>query len=305
MRKIFITTSCLIVALCAPAAFSKQNAFKNVLKAVSPSIDSAFTTVQEGVSLYSGYHYNPHALFPGTVIFFNGSGLSTFEWEFRDRFFSQIMKNYSFLMFDRSGLGLSPPNLNLSAKNTGTAKLMYEQLIELLKKRHIPGPYLLVAHSYAGRYAGYFALKNSSLVKGILFVDPSPRDYTYKKSVNASFAPAVSDAEKYSAQYMVDHYSGVLVEIAYNDVLGFKKTTEEIKALGAINNQIPVIILSSTGMEAINKQRIVQDWYTSQKQWLNHNPHSTIIQVKSGHCIQIDRPNVVLDQLNLLAKWAN
>jgi pimeloyl-ACP methyl ester carboxylesterase len=45
-----------------------------------------------------------------------------------------------------------------------------------------------------------------------------------------------------------------------------------------------------------------EDWYRSQKQWLNANTQSKIITVDSSHFIQLDQPQIVCEQLQLLAK---
>lgn len=47
----------------------------------------------------------------------------------------------------------------------------------LLKKRHIKPPYILVAHSYDGLYAAYFARKFPNLIQGILMIDSVPNQY--------------------------------------------------------------------------------------------------------------------------------
>jgi len=61
-----------------------------------------------------------------------------------------------------------------------------------------------------------------------------------------------------------------------------------------------VIILSSTYME---KHAPIQgDWIKQQQQWLNKNPHSKIIQIKSGHFIQLQHPELVCDQLQQLVR---
>lgn len=259
---------------------------------------SELTTVDSGVKLYSEYYPNTSTKFKGTIIFINGSGTSMGEWGQNKKFFNCAKKTGSLFFYDRSGLGKSPPNFNYSAKNPITAKLISDQLSILLKKRHIPSPYLIVAHSYGSMYAGYFILKNPQLIKGVLLVDPVPRNFQFSETLLKPVNQGIIDAKKHSSRYMYDHYSGQDVEGSY-EFLGFNRSKEQIKKLGAIDNNIPVVIISSTGMEYKVKP-IIEDWYNTQKQWLNKNPHSKIFQVKSGHFIQIHRPHVVCKQLKNL-----
>ena len=90
---------------------------------------------------------------------------------------------------------------------------------------------------------------------------------------------------------------------AIYQLLGFSQSKDELKSLGSISGNTPIVIISSTNMEYKVKP-IIGDWYSQQKQWLNKNPNSKIFQVKSGHFIQIDRPNIVCQQLNHLVNIA-
>ena len=258
-----------------------------------------FTTVQNGVSLYSDYFPNTAAKFKGTVIFFNGSGTGSEEWGMNTNFLNCAKKQNSLFFYDRSGLGGSPPNLNQSPKNSNTGKMINDQLMLLLEKRHIPAPYILVAHSYGAMYAGYFALKNPKLVKAILLIDPVPSDYESSNDIITWYKKGVLDAQEHSASYMYDHYDGSHLDVVYQ-LIGFSESKAQIKKLGEINNDIPVVIMSTTDMEYKEKP-IKSDWYTTQKQWLNKNPDSKIFQVKSGHFIQIERPYLVCEQIKKLS----
>ncbi len=256
---------------------------------------SELTTVEPGIKLYSEYYPNPTAKFKGTIVFINGSGTSMGEWGQNKKFFHCAKKAGSLFFYDRSGLGKSPANFNYSEKNFITGKLISNQLLILLKKRRVPAPYLIVAHSYGSIYAGYFALKNPKLVKGILFVDPVPRDFQFSDKLMKPYKKGIGEAIKNPASAIYKKYNGSEVE-AFYQMLGFTESKKQLKELGDISNSIPVIIISSTGMEYKVKP-IKEDWFTAQKQWLNKNPHSKILQVKSGHFIQIDRPNIVCRQL--------
>ena|SRR3990167_7470303 len=263
---------------------------------------SAFASAGEltdigGVKLYSEYYPNSASKFKGNIVFINGSGTSMGEWGQNKKFFQCAKKQGSLFLYDRSSLGGSPQDTNLSAKNPITAKLISDQLAALLHKQKIKPPYIIVAHSYGSMYAGYFVLTHPGLVKAVLLVDPTPRDFYFSNAIMGSIKNGIKYAMSHNETAVYKKYKGTTEEIY--QMMGFSQSKDELKKLGSINNKIPVVVISSTGMEYKIKP-ITEDWYTSQKQWLNNNPDSKIFQVKSGHFIQIHRPDVVCDQLENL-----
>src|SRR5579872_7110564 len=130
------------------------------------------TNISPGISIYSEFYPNPSAKFKGTIIFINGSGTDLSEWKSNKDFFDCAKKMGSVFLYDRNGVGKSPPDLQLSANNPLTARQVSDKLTALLKQLNIRPPYLFVAHSYGAIYAGYFVLKNPSLVRALLLVDP-------------------------------------------------------------------------------------------------------------------------------------
>ncbi|MCX7124311.1 MAG: alpha/beta hydrolase [Gammaproteobacteria bacterium] len=256
----------------------------------------------DGVKLYSEYYPNQSAKFKGTIIFINGSGTSMGEWGQNKKFFQCAKKAGSLFLYDRSSLGGSPQDTSLSTKNPITAKLISDQLIALLNIQKIKPPYIIVAHSYGGMYAGYFVLMHPNLVKAVLLVDPVPRDFYFSNALMRDFKDGGQYAGNHNEAAVYKKYKGETEGIY--QMLGFSQSKDELKKFGAINNNIPVVIISSTGMEYKVKP-IKEDWYTSQKQWLNKNPDSKIFQVKSGHFIQIDRPDVACKQIKKLIGIVN
>ena len=252
------------------------------------------TNLESGISVYSEYYPNPTAKFKGTIIFENGSGTDISEWKSNRRFFNCVKQSGSVFLYDRNGLGKSPPDLQLSSSNPITAELISDKLSVLLKKLNIKPPYIIVAHSYGAIYAGYFILKNPTLVKGLLFVDPVPRDFNFSTEVMHKYKKGIEEAKIQPASYIYKKYTGSESEVFYQ-LLGFNESKRSIKQLGDVDDAIPVVIISSTGME--KKHPLKEDWYTSQKQWLNENPRSKIIQVSSDHFIQLKMPREVCSEL--------
>ena len=261
--------------------------------------------------LYSEYYLNPKAPFKGSIIFQNGSGTDLTEWTQNKTFLDCVRKLGNIFLYDRSGLGKSPADLSMSLKNPMTAKLINTKLTILLKKRHIKLPYILVAHSYGAMYAGYFARKYPRLVKGIILIDPVPPRYQWSSDFLISHNTTVSEFErmkKMKARELYKQYSFAITNKnnkmsaqLFYQLLGFQKTIKQLQTLPALSNKIPVVIISSTYME--KNAPIKGDWYKQQKKWLNKNARSKIIQVKSGHFIQLQHPNLVCKKIKELIQF--
>ena len=183
---------------------------------------------------------------------------------------------------------ISDKKINLGPFNRA---LIFNKLVNLM---------IIVSHSYGVMYAGYFTLKSPALVKGMLLVDPVPRDFNFSTKAMQECKKGIEEAKIQPARNIYKKYNGSRAEVFYQ-LLGFNETKRSIKQLGDINSAIPVTIISSTGME--KKHPIQGDWYVSQKQWLNKNPKSKIIRVSSDHFIQLQKPQGVCDELKQLLNY--
>ena len=70
------------------------------------------TTIEPGVTLYSEYYPNSNAKFKGTLIFENGAGTLIEEWKQNKKFLNWAKQAGSLFLYDRSGLGKSPPDFH-------------------------------------------------------------------------------------------------------------------------------------------------------------------------------------------------
>ena len=103
------------------------------------------------------------------------------------------------------------------------------------KKRHIKPPYIIVAHSYGGMYAGYFARKYLNLVKGMLMIDPVPNNYQWSFSFLNQYKTDMNKMRKLSTdaaytQYSYDkaNKSNVMPAQLFYQLIGFDKTKNQI-----------------------------------------------------------------------------
>ncbi|MFC0186760.1 alpha/beta fold hydrolase [Fictibacillus aquaticus] len=95
-------------------------------------------------------------------------------WHLAERFSKN--KNYSVLVYDRAGYGMSSPS---SIKRT--PRHVAEELAQLLSKLNVTHKVVLVGHSQGGLYIQQFARAYPHLVKGLVLVDPlSANDNIFK-----------------------------------------------------------------------------------------------------------------------------
>lgn len=261
-------------------------------------------TQLSNVKIYSEYFPNKHAKFKGTIVFENGSGTPLTEWT-ENKIFLQCVKQLgSLFTYDRSGVGKSPPDLSMSIEKPMTAKLINSKLMKLLKKENIDPPYILVAHSYGGMYAGYFARKFPNLVQGILMVDPVPNNYEWSDNFlqrHNTTKEQIQQMQKISSKELYRKYSdanSLMSAQLFYQFIGFKQTKNQVNRLPLLSDKIPVVIVSSSDME--KNAPIKGNWYEQQKQWLNSNIHSKIIKVNSGHFVQLENPKLICEQIKTL-----
>ncbi len=81
----------------------------------------------------------------------------------------EISKKNRVCTYDRAGLGKSEPAPNLPRTSQDVAK----DLSALLAKAGVPGPYLLVGHSFGGIHIRVFASQYPDKVLGLVLVDSS------------------------------------------------------------------------------------------------------------------------------------
>ena len=268
-----------------------------------------FTEI-DGSILYSQYHPNPNSKFQGSIVFQNGSGSSLEVWtELNKNLFECIKQQGNVFVYDRSGLGKSLPDFSISLKKPITAELVNSKLIKLLKRDHIKAPYILVSHSYGGMYAGHFARNYPDSVVGMLMVDPVPSNYQYSDQIRKQFKIDLAKMGKISSKEAYDLYSAsrpnkddASTADDFYQQMGFQKSIEQVAKSPRMSGSFPIIIVSSADME--KNAPIKGSWYALQQQWLNQNPNSSIFRVQSGHFIQLERPNLICEQLNKLVEIA-
>ena len=243
-----------------------------------------------------------------TVVVDAGSSNWSTTWGFVQ---PEVAKTTRICTYDRAGLGWSA-----SGPLPRNAKQFAAELHTLLQKADVPGPYVMVGHSLGGLTVRLFAHDYSSEVAGIVLVDsmnpkqltqsltdPSSRRNSYHflysvlpslarvgavrfllKPVLLTFTPP--DENIYNALFVRPQFYETLADEAEAEPESAVQAGE-VKSFGGL----PLIVLS----RGLNQNT---DWQGWQAELLQLSTNSEqVIADKSGHNIEIDQPQVVIDAI--------
>lgn len=100
-----------------------------------------------------------------TVVFEAALGASSISW---CQVQPEVAKWARTVAYDRAGMGFSD-----AGPMPRTAQRIADELNSLLEAARIPGPYILVGHSYGGMTARLFAHQHPEKVAGMVLLDPA------------------------------------------------------------------------------------------------------------------------------------
>jgi pimeloyl-ACP methyl ester carboxylesterase len=245
-----------------------------------------------------------------TVVMDAGLGGSSLDWILVQ---PDLSRTERVCTYDRAGMGWSEPG----PQPRSPANLAAE-LHMLLEKGGIPGPYVLVGHSLAGKNIRMFAAAHPQDVAGMVLVDA--RSEVVEASSDPTAFAAALDAQ--AAIYTVARQIGVarllggaLVEapqvstdlatqmalfqtspaaIAETTHEGLSRTADDEALASASLGSIPLIVIA-----AGESMRNLPDWPAGQNAMvaLSTNGHLVVAE-GSGHAIQLIQPSAVIDAVN-------
>ncbi len=227
---------------------------------------------------------------------------------------AEIAKTSRVCSYDRAGMGWSDPG-----PQPRTPSRIAGELHTLLTNAGIPGPYVLVGHSLAGKNVRMFAIQHPDKVAGMVLVDArgESMDANISPADRAAFEQEIADS---ATQYGVLRRLG-LVRLIGADQWGAPAMPREIRTEGALfrtgqrgletsaaealeratdDAQLrgasslgdrPLIVLASE----VNMETL-PGWPEAQRQQAELSTKGRLAVVAgSGHYIQWDNPAVVID----------
>jgi pimeloyl-ACP methyl ester carboxylesterase len=258
-----------------------------------------------------------------TVILAAGTADFSTTWAYVQ---PEVAKLTRVCSYDRAGLGWSEPS-----PHPLTVKMAVEELHSLLVNARVQGPYVLVGHSLGGMHMRVFAHNYPDEVVGLIQVDSLHEDQPIR---NPEYTKANQDSAGSFRMLALLNSTGIMAlapqsipnrglpDDAYAQyqaslaTTGFFKTTiaelnaqaghcAEVRALKITGfGDMPLIVLSAGREETIaslsdagNQQRR-EVWQALQPELVGLSSDSKqVIAEQSGHMIQFDQPNLVIDAI--------
>ena len=190
-----------------------------------------------------------------------------------------------------------------------TAQIVHE-LNMLLESAEVPGPYVLVGHSFGGFTARYFAATHPDKVVGAVLVDSSHPDQIYRLSEldNVKKKPPIKISRRELAPATMSEFekrwfflnsSRKAVFAQMNELKYFKESAYEVKHSGPLLD-IPLAILTrgKSQLPEINGTSLESAWRDMQKDLLKLSKNSWQAIIKdSSHNIYKDAPEEVISNI--------
>jgi pimeloyl-ACP methyl ester carboxylesterase len=226
------------------------------------------------------------------VVFISGFGDRVSSWMKVQPRVAELTRTLS---YDRAGLGESEA---LSADRS--LDTLISELKEILTNEKLEPPYILVGHSYGGHMVRYFAHKYPQEVAGLVLVDATV------EFMEEEFKRLKSPSEIRSYDSLSEHGKdpawpeGVRKEADF-----FKSNNTTMKSVGFDKN-IPCTIITAMNtpvsgfksLQGTNEMKV-----TLHKRWVETAPHLKHVFAKnSGHYVQFDEPQIVIEEIEALVK---
>ena len=190
--------------------------------------------------------------------------------------------------YDRAGLGKSP-----AGPEPRTLDKEVADLYQLLEETGVDGPYVLVGHSYGGMLIRLFTDQHPEQVTGMVLVD-SPHPDIYRRSLVV--LPPESPDEGESVRFYREWFTQEIEKPTM-------KIAPALLAPGSLGD-LPLIVLTAMLKDRPEdfpqelNDNFNQIWLDLQEELASMSTNSShILAEKSGHFIQHDQPELVVEAI--------
>ena len=233
-----------------------------------------------------------------TVVFVSGKGRSEYDYL---NVYNEIKKSTQIFAYDRAGLGQSE-----FIDNQRTVDTMAAELHELLVIERIHPPFILVGHSMGGFVVRCFASMYPKEVVGLILIDPAHEEDFIKMKLIRSDSDKVKLCREYQGYLnRPERTIGQNAESSYFiDTTGYGMDSKIMKKISFPKN-IPITVFSS--MKPFTTppydKKDVELRYQNIEDWKKQAPRLKHLSTdKSGHFIQLEEPNLIIDEIKIMLK---
>jgi pimeloyl-ACP methyl ester carboxylesterase len=234
-----------------------------------------------------------------TVILEHGMATESGSWEQVQQAVAQFTRVCA---FDRAGRGQSDP-----APRPRTSNDMVDDLHTLLVSAQVSGPYILAGNSLGGFNARLYAHTYPDEVVGIVLVDSMhPGQFARFEEALPPESPGEPEGLRWFRQSFTRDYKDPAKNPEGFDQLTSHEQGRAVKSLG----DLPMTVLASgefrlripdPGLAA----RMHALWQDLQRDLAGLSTRSKFVAVEdSGHFIQIDKPQAVVDAIREMVEQA-
>ena len=238
-----------------------------------------------------------------TVFIDVGLGESSASWI---NIAKEVSKETRICLYDRGGYGWSDPGLG----ERTTAQIVNE-LNQLINTAKIPGPFVLVGHSFGGFTARYFATKYPEKTVGLVLIDSSHPEQIYRLSALDGYnkikkvrlvrrdgtAPDYLDEMEKRWHFLNSGRKAVFAQMS--EMKNFEESAMQVKYSAPIPD-IPLAVLTRGKIQLpeVEGVSMEDEWIDMQKDLLNLSRNSWHEIIKhSGHDIYRDAPDEVVKNI--------
>lgn len=228
---------------------------------------------------------------PATVVLISGFGGDSTAWASVEPAISSDTRVCS---YDRPGTGTSEPPASTSTFASQAADLHH-----LLAEVGEPGPYVVVGHSFGGPMAVTFASQFADEVSGLVLVDASPADWP-------SALCAVTDDGSQGATMLLGMCADTFSAAGNPEQLDVRSAFGEVAEITTLGS-LPTAVITAVertlpaDLAAPERVRLTDRWDRGQQAWAGLSSSSHVVTVdRTSHDIQLDQPQIVIDQITQL-----
>ncbi|HRK55373.1 MAG TPA: alpha/beta fold hydrolase [Cyclobacteriaceae bacterium] len=274
---LWVTMSIVVALILIVMTISFSGCSKET---IGPSISFNEIFVDVGTHNLKSFSYSNGSNY--LVVFESGLGDDHGVWNVKD-ITGKISNSADVLLYDRAGYGGSGESTGLRGIDRLSTELNLV-IDQFANNRKV----ILVGHSLGGMIIRDFAIKYPSKTAALLFVDTSHELF------NNLTQPEEDMIYKNFKDTHGTNFGGTL------EAKELIENTQYMQSLPSLPD-VPVVVLTSMLVDAQHDAESKQRWYNSHenlKEGVSDFTHITT--TKSGHYIQIQEPQLVIENIMLL-----